>query len=193
MITDRDRDIINFIEKIGYATINHIHSMFFTEATYGYDLARKRLNRIIREGYIKKIRNTETNENIYIPQESKLKKVSIHNIKVVDYLSELTKLGCEVETVELEPIFDTVKPDALISFKFDGYRYWQLLEIQIRHDMVDVKRLNRVLDRILDKTNNTYPKLIIIQNTNKDYSSEECKLDIVQLKLDMREIAKVLI
>lgn len=193
MITDRDREVINFIEQIGYASITHIHKMFFAEAVYGYDIARKRLNKIVGEGYIRKIRNTETNENIYIPQESKLKKVSIHNMKVIDYLCELSCLGCNIEQIEIEPIFGTVKPDALISFNFNGYRYWQLLEIQIRHDMVDTKRFNNVLDLILPRTNHTVPKLIIVQNTNKDYVDAECELDIVQLKLDMREIAKVLI
>ena len=34
MITDRDREIISFIEDIGYATINNIAEMFFYKSKY---------------------------------------------------------------------------------------------------------------------------------------------------------------
>ena len=46
MITDRDREIINFIDKIGFSTINHIADLFFNDNSFSYDLARRRLKKI---------------------------------------------------------------------------------------------------------------------------------------------------
>lgn len=192
MITDRDREIVNFIDLIGFATINQIAIIFFTEANYRYDLARKRLRKISKENYIKSLRNSETNELIYIPATSKKKKVSIHDVTAVSYLAELKQLGAEIVQVQLVPQFDNVIPDALICFNHEGYRYWQLLEVEIRHDVVDTKRFLPVMDLILKATNNVIPKLVILQNTNKDYQAENKDLDIVQLKLDLKGIWKVL-
>ena len=196
MITDRDIKIISFIENIGYATINHINLMFFSNSKYGYDLARKRLKKISEMGkYIKAISNKETSELIYIPFDSKIKGVSIHNIKVIDYVCNLNKLGCTINMIELEPVFNTIKPDAYLQFEFNGYLYHQLVEVQMRHDVVDLTRFVPfdTVDSILQKTDNVMPNIIIIQNTNKDYEKDNItQFSIIQLSLDMENIAKVL-
>ena len=147
MITDRDRDIINFIYDIGFITIEQTGKLFFTDSKVPYDLARNRLKKLVKQDlYIKAIRNTETKQLLYVPKESKLKRVSKHDLLVLDYLAELKCLGCEVETVEVEKDFGGIIPDAYVRFVFNGYRYHQLLEIELRHDYVDINRFNKVKD-----------------------------------------------
>lgn len=196
MITQRDREIIDFIDKIGFATIKHISNMYFTNNRYGYDSARKRLKKINETGeYIKCFKNMETNELVYVPYDSKLKRVSMHNIKVLDYLCNLKVLGCHIKETELEPVFDTIKPDAYVSFEFDGYLYCQLIEVQMRHDYVDIKRFKKdeVIKSIFEKTKDICPRIIIIQDTNKDYEQEnDTQFKIIQLYTDLRDVAKVL-
>lgn len=193
MITDRDREIINYIDKIGFATIEHVSDMYFTNLKSGYDLARRRLKKIKdTSNYLKVIKNTETNQLIYIPLDSNLKRVSMHNLKIIDYLCKIKKLGAEIETVKIECNFDNVIPDAYVSILFDGYRFHQIIEVEIRHDYVDVNRYNKCIDSILNSTNNVFPKLIIIQNTNKDYSKDnKTQMDILQMDLEMHDVAKV--
>lgn len=197
MITDRDREIINYIYKIGFATIEQIATMFFTDQKSGYDLARRRLKAIRNQSeYLKSLKNSETNQLIYFPCDSNRKRISMHDLKVIDYLCELKKLGCEINEIIIEPNFLDIIPDALVTFVFDGFKYYQLIEMQLRHDYVDLDRFNKegVVAEILKKTNNVLPTLIIIQNTNKDYSeANKTQLDIKQLKLDMVDVAKVLI
>lgn len=195
MITERDREIINFIYDIGFVTIEQAGKLFFTDSKVSYDLARNRLKKLVRQDlYIKAIRNTETKQLLYVPKESKLKRVSKHDLLILDYLAELKCLGCEIETVELEKDFGGVIPDAYVKFVFNGYRYHQLLEIQLRHDYVDINRFNKVKDKILEETNNVLPNIIVIQNTNKDYNLDnKTGFDVVQVRVDFGEIAKVLL
>ncbi|NFH01618.1 hypothetical protein FC831_15350 [Clostridium botulinum] len=196
MITDRDKEIINFIDKIGFATIKNITDMYFTNNRYGYDSARKRLKKISEMGeYIKHFKNSETNELIYIPYESKLKRVSIHNIKVLEYLCDLKVLGCDIKEIELEPVFDSIKPDAYVCFEFNNFLYSQLVEVQIRHDYVDLKRFKKpeVIKSIYEKMKDVSPRIIIIQDTNKDYEKDnDTEFKIIQLYTDLRDVAKVL-
>ena len=195
MITDRDRDIINFIYDIGFLTIEQAGKLFFTDSKVPYDLARNRLKKLVKqELYIKAIRNTETKQLLYVPKESKLKRVSKHDLLVLDYLAELKVLGCEVEAVEVEKDFGGIIPDAYIRFVFNGYRYHQLLEIELRHDYVDINRFNKVKDKILQETNNILPTIVIVQDTNKDYSIDnKTDMEVVQLRTNLNDIAKVLL
>lgn len=197
MMTDRDRDIIKFIESIGFASIKNISDMFFGDCRYGYDLSRKRLKKIYDcEKYIRKFVNKETNEIIYTPIDSKVKNISIHNMKVLEYVCKLKGLGCDISEVEFEPVFGSIKPDAYIKFKFNGYIYFELLEMELRHDFVDLKRLKKqdVIDSILERTGDVYPKIIIVQDTRKDYNRDnQSDFEIVQLDCSLKDIAKVLI
>lgn len=196
MLTERDRKIINFIDKIGYATIQNIASMYFSENKFSYDLARKRLKKIKEfEGYIKSFQNSETNETIYVPYNSNKKKISIHDVMVLNYACKLKSIGCDIYNIELEPSFGNIKPDALVQCTINGYKCHQLVEMQIRHNLIDLDRYNKqdVMKSILSKTNNVLPKLIIIQDTKINYADNNpTSMDIVQMDTTMWDIGKVL-
>jgi hypothetical protein len=197
LLTERDREIISFIDKIGYATIQNIASMYFSENKFSYYLARKRLKKIKEfEGYIKSFQNSETNETIYVPYNSNKKKVSIHDVMVLNYACKLKVIGCTLYNIELEPTFCNIKPDALVQYTINGYKYHQLVEMQIRHNLIDLDRYNKqgVMESILSKTNNTLPTLIIIQDTKINYADNNpTPMDIVQMDTTMWDIGKVLI
>lgn len=195
MITKKDREIIRFIEVMGFATIYHIGRAFYNYSDYKYDLARKQLKKISREGdYIKSFRNTETNQLIYIPTYSNIKKVSKHDILMIDYVAHLRELGVDLETVEIERDFGGSTPDLFVKFKFNGSRYCQLVEVQLRHDFVDVNRFKDKMPLILEETNNYAPDLVIIQDTRKDYEkiNETC-MKIIRLDTNLSDLPKVLI
>lgn len=195
MITERDREIINHVYRLGFISIEQCSKIFFQESNYAYDLARKRLKKIsMQTDYIKALMNQETKQLIYIPEDSKRKKVSKHDLLIMDYIAEILNIGVEVENIEIEKDFGGVVADAFIVFQFSGYRYYQILEVQLRHDFVNVLRYKSCMSSILSLTNNTIPKIIIIQNTNKDYEKDnDTGMDIVQLKVDLEGVAKVLL
>lgn len=194
MITDRDKNIISFIEDIGYATITNIAEMFFNNSKYSYDLARKRLLKLYKSNNLKKIHNFDTNEVVYLPYDSKRKSVSFHDIKLINYITKLSMLGCKINKVLIEPIFNNIKPDALISFELKGYMYYQLIEVQLRHAGVDLNRFknNDTINSILKESDNVAPKLIIIQNTNRDYEKENDTIfPITKINTNMDNILDV--
>ena len=195
MITERDREIINFIYDIGFATIEQIGHLFFQGKKTAYDLARRRLKKIKENGsYIKSIQNKETTQVVYIPINSERKNVTVHSLKIIDYVCELKKLDCEIERIEVEPTFGNIRPDAYVVFAFNGYRYHQLVEVQLRHGYVDIERFENGLNDILDKTQNILPSIIIIQNTKKIYPTvNSIGMNVIQLRTDMGEVAKVLL
>lgn len=194
MITDRDREIINFIDKIGFSTINHIADLFFNGNNFSYDLARRRLKKIRDNGnYLRSVYCSEINKLIYIPINSKKTSVKIHDIKLVDYLIKLKKLGCNIKEFEMFPKFNNVIPDMFVRFEFDGYEYYQMVEIQLRHDNVDVNRLSKEenIRCILDRCDNTLPTLVVIQDTRYNYSNLDTPYDIVKINTDMSNIGKI--
>lgn len=195
MITKKNLEVINFIYSTGYATIDQIAKIFYNHSKYAYDMARRDLNKILREDkYLRMFRNSPTNQNIYTPIESKISKISYHNVKALDYLANLKGLGVEIEKVEREKDLGGVIPDLYVVFTFNGCRYYQLVEIQTRHESVDVNRYLKVEDVINSLSNGNPSDLVIIQNTRKNYDDEnQTNLKIIQLDLDMSEIAKVLI
>lgn len=195
MITDRDREIINFIYDFGFITIEQAGKLFFTDSNVAYDLARRRLKKISENSnYIKSRLNSETRQLLYVPKESNIKGASKHSILILDYLAELKALGVTVENVYVEKDYGGIVPDMIVIFRFGGYRMYQLVEVQLRHDVVDINRYERVISEILKDTNNVLPTIIIIQNTNKDYRKDnKTDMDIVQLRTDLSDVAKVLL
>jgi len=196
MLTPRDREIINFIDNIGYATISNIADIFFSNNKFSYDLSRKRLKKIKEMGeYIKCFQNQETNETVYIPYCSSKKKVSIHDIMVLNYACKLTTFGCKLDSIEIEPIFNGIKPDAMITLTINNVQYYQIIEMQIRHNLIDLDRYNKqgVMSSIISKTDGYIPRLIIIQDTKIRYADNNpTEMEIVQMDTTMWDIGKIL-
>jgi hypothetical protein len=196
MLTPRDREIISFIDNVGWATIQNIADLYFSNNKFSYDLSRKRLKKIKEMGeYTKCFQNQETNETVYVPYNSNKKKVSIHDIMVLNYACKLTTFGCKLDSIEMEPIFNGIKPDAMVIFTIDNTQYFQLIEMQIRHNLIDLDRYTKqgVMEAILDKTDGYVPRLVIIQDTKIKYlDNNPTMMEIVQMDTSMWDIGKVL-
>ena len=117
MITKRDRDIINFIYDFGFITIEQCSKIFYKDCSSAYDLARRRLKKISENGnYIKPKLNTETKQTLYVPKDSTLKGITLHNRLILDYLAELHYIGAVIENVYIEKEYNGVIPDAVLIF-----------------------------------------------------------------------------
>jgi hypothetical protein len=90
-VTENDQKIYEYISKTGFATVKQISNIFYNDILYGATLAKKRLNCLIQHGYIKKIKSTNCNQDIFY-EDSKFKRQSKHNILVMDVYSCFRKI-----------------------------------------------------------------------------------------------------
>lgn len=203
ILTDRDKDVLNIIYKVGFATIRDIAKLYFNN---NYDHARIRLKKLADAGrYIKAIRNIENERAtyksqqgiIYIPIDSSRRKIKRHDLKLMEYISNFAGTGIEVVGVARELKLDNAVIDALLKIKYTKNNKeifaYQLIEIQCRHAKVDVDRLEskKVLEEILEATAGYKPKLIIIQDANYDYKNRK-SFDVCKIKTDFKDFYKII-
>lgn len=138
MLTNRDKKILLWIENFNVITIEQARVMFFDGS---YDNARRRLRVLEQQGILNSYIIKDTKEKAYYID----KKMSQHDIYILDFIKKITELGCNVEKVNLKPHYlnNTLIPDAFIEFSFNGDLYLVLLEVDYRHgtEMLKFKSL----------------------------------------------------
>ncbi|MEG2412555.1 MAG: hypothetical protein RSA29_18575 [Clostridium sp.] len=85
MRTERDVNILRFVEAHGSITISQCSNMFFYKNIYGYDQARKRLSNLKKEGFIKRYRKDPRTESVYYIE----KPLKIHDLKLLDVYTKI--------------------------------------------------------------------------------------------------------
>lgn len=125
-MTNRDFDIINFLDDYKVARTSTIAEIFFPSKHACY----KRLQVIYKEKAIKKIRDDVINEYTYY--KNKPPKNLRHSIMVTDFYRELHKKS-EVVSFKIEPVMGDIRPDAVFGYKYHGRNFIGLLEVEISH------------------------------------------------------------
>ncbi|MFA9398045.1 MAG: hypothetical protein ACERKV_07255 [Clostridiaceae bacterium] len=89
MITERDKDILRWIEEHKSITINQCSKLFYTGNKFAYDQARKRLRYLNKENLIKRYRQDPKSETIYFTE----KRLKIHGLKLMDVIAALKEFN----------------------------------------------------------------------------------------------------
>lgn len=141
ILTARDRAILKHIEEYEFATIKQIADMFFKEQKYGYDIARKRLNAMVRDNHLLATRDYKTGLNLY--SIDKIKNITMSKVLLMDFYSRLIAEGCEILFFEKEYskfMSGKIRPDGFTVIKFNGYVYYYFIEVQTRHANPDIQK-----------------------------------------------------
>lgn len=88
-MTEKDKSIIRWVEENKSMTIYQCSQIFYGENKYGYDQARKRLQKIYKEGFIKRYRQDPIHEAIYYID----KKLKLHDLKLLDVIAFLKEFS----------------------------------------------------------------------------------------------------
>lgn len=194
MITQRDRMIYNHISKYNFATIEQIQKLFFKDQKYGYDVARRRLNLLVKNEYLKSTRNYATNQNIYYISND-YKKVSLHSMLLMNYYAELVNSGAEIITFEKEKEFaeGKVRTDGFCIFIFNGFKYYQVIEVHASNNKLNMKKYedDMIKAELLGLCNNVLPNLILIDDVLRSGPVEVKDMEVVQLDFSLDEFPKV--
>lgn len=189
VLSDRDRDILIHIETWGFATIKQIADIFFKQQKYGYDMARKRLNLMVRDNKLFVHRNYDNNMNVYTFE--KTKKVRVGDFILMDFYCKLKSEGAEILMFEKEynKFMDgKIRPDGFTIVKMGNWIIYLFIEVQTRHAKADIEKYERLYaTKEFQNTFETdlFPTVVIIEDVNHKakYSSDNFK--VVQIDLNM--------
>lgn len=193
-VTENDQKIYDYISKTGFATVKQISNIFYSDILYGPTLAKKRLNCLIEHGYIKKIKSSDCNQDIFY-EDSKFRRQSKHNILVMDVYSCFRKIdSLNVINFEVNKqwgIDHKIYSDAFLTVEYNAYDniFTQNFIIEVETSKTKYKNpLYRYNDVEIDTDiraacSGFAPVIILIDNIkhNKDFylqcSYQVCHLD----------------
>lgn len=170
MITDRDRDIYNFIYEYGSITIDQCSKIFFSHCKRKYEIASRRLRELLKNEYVKIGYIKYTNENIYYIN----KKLSFHDLTVIQYCAELINLGAENLKLEAPKKWhDTLISDGFVYYELNGKQYINIIEVCFSNKNVKIKDYEDLyMSNLIQKELGIEPKLIIISEFHEKYKSD---------------------
>lgn len=124
MLTARDHDIIDFVTEFKAATPSIIQPLFFPSMR----MCQTRLKKITEKGYLSRSRDAINNEYCYFIKQPKQLR---HTLEVSRFYSILSSI-VTVHKFKIEPIFDSVRPDAVFVYSnSDGQKHIGLLEVEL--------------------------------------------------------------
>lgn len=181
MITEKDIKIIEFINEYGSITIDQAYKLFFSNATYGKDIARKRLKKLNEIGMLHKtvLKQGLTNELIYY----KDRPVSTHKLMLLNLFANLKYYGATINEFRLEYKVGNIRPDAFISFDYKDYTVYAFIEVVLTHQ-VNYKNYEELKQSgELQSKLGTFPLLVIIANNPVKYEGKNLKVKYLDYRL----------
>lgn len=192
MIMDRDREIILYLEKYKYATIDQIQKIFFKWQTHSYVIARRRMAEIRNAGYVKSIRDNELNKMVYIYNDGKIKPPDRHRLLILDVLANLHYNGFKVQTFEVEKFWQNgaIRSDGFTVFTLESNtkrRFQYFIEVQLSNNDCNLEKYD-----ILYRTGEVqkylgrdiYPKLLLVTDRDINTICNSCSVVKLNTKLD---------
>lgn len=203
-ITDNDQKVLNFVEQYGSITISQAQKMYYNTQKYGYDIARRRLKKLVNHNKLKVSRDVQGNENVYYTD----KKLSYHDLLALDYYAELIYNGGEIIYFKPRQQWMGGKciSDAYCCYVLGNKVFFNIVEVVRTHGVDEAKYLELYKSREPQKFNSIiyeklggkpideFPRLIVIDNVNHRnnlFIHENVKVH--QLDFYLRDFSKILV
>ena len=165
MITDRDKEVLKWIEDYKAITLRQATELFFKG---NYKGASRRMGQLEDMEILKSYTSKFKREKVYYQD----KKVNDHRLYIYDYLKELKKLDCDLLDIKIEPSYlnGNIRPDSYVLFKYGRYKYLTLLEVDYTH-YTDNAKLNTLYEKLYQERDSykeffgTFPMIVIARPT----------------------------
>ena len=203
-ITDTDQQVLRFIEQYGSMTIRQAQKMFYNTQKYGYDIARRRMKKLVNYGKIKVARDACGNENVYYMD----KKLSYHDLLVLDFYTELVYNGAKIVYFkQCQSWLDRkVISDAYCCYILSNRVFFNIVEVVQTHG-VDVEKYDKLYksgepqkfnSMIYNKLGggdiNEFPRLVIIDNIkHKEKLNTNNNIKVSQLDFNLSNFSEIFI
>lgn len=203
-ITDTDQKVLNFVEKYGSITISQAQKMFYNTQKYGYDIARRRMRKLVDNGKLRVSRDLTGNENVYYMD----KKLSYHDLLVLDYYAELVNHNAKVVYFKRckEWMGGKCISDAYACYLLNNKIFFNIVEVVQTHGIdqskyVDLYKSNEpqkfnsmIYEKLGGKHIDKFPKLIVIDNVNHYRGIKiNDNIEVIQLDFNLKNFSSVFI
>lgn len=166
-MTNRDREIIKWIEENKSMTIYQCSKIFFRDCSCDYDLARKRLRKLYEEGLIKRYRKRLEDEVVYFTE----KKLKTHDLKLMDVIAYLQKFNIDSfekeQKIEINSTINYII-DSTIVLNYKNLAIPILVEIDYTH--YTSKEKIQDLIRYLEKKHDSSFIFIIVKFSQEEFT-----------------------
>lgn len=187
MITDRDKEILRWIENYRAITVVQATYIFFKG---NYEGCRRRLKQLEEMEILKSYVSKLTKEKVYY-QEKKLKD---HDLLIYDFVKEVYKKGGQLRKLKLQPRFlkDMIRPDAFVEFVWNNSLYFILLEIDLNHFTDTMKML--LYDKLYKENTlqnecyGTFPIVVIARPNLNSVRYNSSQFDAIYTTLDFKNL-----
>lgn len=203
-ITDTDQKVLNFVEQYGSITISQAQKMFYNTQKYGYDIARRRMKKLVTHNKLRVARDVQGNENVYYTE----KKLSYHDLLALDYYAELVYNGAKIVYFKQRQPWMNNKciSDAYCCYVLGNKVFFNIVEVVRTHGVDKAKYLELynlgepqkfnsiIYEKLGGEPINEFPRLIVIDNVmhNKDLFIHE-NIKVHQLDFHLRDFSKIFI
>jgi len=128
MLTERDREILKWVEDYKAISVPQATELFFNRT---YESCRRRLKQLEEMELLKSYVSQLTREKIYY-NERKLKD---HDLLVYDFLKIIKRKGASIRKFKIQPQYlkGLIRPDAYIEFIYEKNLYFIILEVDYTH------------------------------------------------------------
>lgn len=181
MVTARDRLMLDWLEQFRMATAEQINRVAYNNMPVTW----KRLRKLAEDGLIYREKNTIGQGYLYSTNRIRTIKQFTHDNIRIEFYFKLAEHST-IDTILVEKVFGSIRPDALFIGDYEGDQYFFLLEVETNANRSSVN---------YDKYNNFFlkewkeffeVKPIVIYVTDKNIDSSKCRFTFKQLntKLD---------
>lgn len=202
MLKERDLRIIRHIEEYGFITIKQAYKIFFTDRRCGYDLARRRLAKLVEQGHMNGYMDyLSTNPEKIFYIKDKYKMPSKHTLLIMDSYAEMVNLGANVLHFKREQRWDKTdrRSDGYAIFIMGDYLYEIFVEV-IYHIGTDQKSRKidmskKYVDIIESEESSDVLKKVIgkdyIPNSNKVILIVSSSIDDDEIEIEDEKVVNV--
>lgn len=178
MITQRDRDIVKFVEDYKSITIKQCSRLMWSHASSGYKIAQKRLSNLVNNRYLK-IAKTDTQENLYYID----KKLSHHDLLINGFYIELLTCGAsDVKFAKDKSWLDgKIISDAFFAYIYNDKLMYNILEVCWTHKNIPINNYEKLYSsdegKQLIGACGEFPTIVVLDS----YDRENYKSDILKI------------
>ena len=122
MITDRDIEVINYLDRFKVASTTTISSLFYPSLR----TAQKRLKTLVEDKAIKRTREYYNTDYIYYTKKPKQIR---HKLLLTEFHRELSRIATIVH-IDSEVDHGPVISDGFVAFRYRGKNLISLIEVQ---------------------------------------------------------------